>query len=192
MRNLHKVAYTSSYDRGLEHLLTLWPKVRSAVPDAELHIYYGWQLFDKFYSNNPSSMKWKDHMLEMMRYEGVADHGRLPQPLLARELKTCGVWAYPTHFGEINCISALKAQVYGCEPVVVEYAALEETVHFGRKVKGDIYDTETQEAFLKELLDALKNPLSDEKREDMMAWAKSHYSWDKIIDGWSTEFKENV
>ena len=65
MRNLHRVIYTSSYDRGLEHLLKMWPDVKKSVPDAELHIFYGWQLFDRFYQNNPSSMSWKNKMLDI-------------------------------------------------------------------------------------------------------------------------------
>lgn len=188
MRNLHRVVYTSSYDRGLEHLLKIWPLVKKEVPDAELHIFYGWQLFDRFYAGNPSSMAWKQRQLEMMEKVGAIDHGRLPQKELAEFMRESGVWAYPTHFGEINCISAIKAQAYGCEPVVVNYAALKETVQFGRKVDGDIYDEETQTAFAKELIDALEHPMSDEKREDMMQWAKSKYSWDTIAQDWTQEF----
>lgn len=190
MRNLHRVVYTSSYDRGLEHLLEMWTAVRQAVPDAELHVYYGWHLFDKFYANNPSSMKWKEKIVKGMNQEGVADHGRLPQPLLQKELEQSGIWAYPTHFGEINCISAIKAQACGCEPVVVNYAALKETVQYGRKVEGDIYDQETKDVFCTQLIDALKNPMKKSERERMMSWARNTYSWDKVASDWTQLFKE--
>jgi len=189
MRNLHRIIYTSSYDRGLEHLLVMWPDVKKEVTDAELHIFYGWQLFDKFYHDNPSSMKWKENMVEMMKYDGVTDYGRIAQPLLTEEYQKSGIWAYPTHFGEINCISAIKAQTYGCEPVVVNYAALKETVQYGRKVEGDIYDKETQEEFKKELIDALKNPMGEANRMKMQKWALDTYSWDKIASDWTKEFK---
>lgn len=192
MRNLHRIIYTSSYDRGLSHLLEMWPEVKKEVPDAELHIFYGFQLFDKFYHDNPSSMKWKENMVEMMKYEGVTDHGRIAQPLLVEEYKKSGIWAYPTHFGEINCISAIKAQAYGCEPVVVNYAALKETVQFGRKIDGDVYDLETKEAFKNQLIDALKNPMPEEKRQEMMKWASEKYSWSVIAKSWDLEFKKEV
>lgn len=188
MRNLKRVVYTSSYDRGLEHLLSMWGDVKQAVPEAELHIFYGWLLFDRFYASNPSSMAWKQRQLEKMADVGAVDHGRVPQKELAEFMKESGVWAYPTHFGEINCISAIKAQAYGCEPVVVDYAALKETVRFGRKVEGDIYDEETKETFKKELIDSLNNPMSNEKREDMVAWAQSKYNWDTVAQDWSKEF----
>jgi len=189
MRNPHKIIYTSSYDRGLQHLLELWPKVKEAVPDAELHVFYGWQLFEKFYKDNASSMAWMKRMQEMMTQDGITDHGRVTQEELAEFTKTCGIWAYPTHFGEISCISAMKAQAYGCEPVIVNYAALKETVQFGRKVEGDIYDDETKEEFTKQLIDALKSPMSDDDRQKMMDWANKEYSWLHVAGRWDAEFK---
>lgn len=189
MRNLKRVIYTSSPDRGLEHLLKMWPDVKKEVPDAELHIAYGFQLFDQFYKDNPGAMMWKANMLKMMQYEGITDYGRLSQPELEKLMRTCGIFSYPTHFGEINCISAIKAQAYGCEPVVVNYAALKETVQFGRKVEGDIYDDETKDEFKKQLIDALKNPMSEEKRKEMSKWAEQ-FKWSNIAKSWNEEFKK--
>ena len=170
----------------------MWPDVKKEIPDAELHIFYGWLLFDRFYHDNPSSMKWKERMLEMMKADGVTEHGRIAQTDLVEEYKKSGIWAYPTHFGEINCISAIKAQAYGCEPVVVNYAALKETVQFGRKVEGDIYDQETKDEFKKQLIDALLNPLSDAKRLEMQKWAKDTYTWSVIAKTWDKEFRLEV
>ena len=188
MRNLKRIIYTSSYDRGLLHLLEMWPDVRKEVPEAELHIFYGWKLFEQFYKDNPASMMWMQKMNGLMTQEGITDHGRVSQPELKKEMEQSGIWAYPTHFGEINCISAIKAQAYGCEPVVVNYAALQETVVFGRKVDGDIYDKETKEKFLKELVDALKNPMPEDKRKEMQEWAIKKYAWPVVAKDWSDEF----
>lgn len=188
MRNYKRIINTSSADRGLQHILEMWPDIRKAVPDAEFEWFYGWQLFDKFYSNNPSSMAWKAKVVEMLGQPGIVKHGRLSQPELEEEMKTCGIWAYPTHFGEINCISAIKAQAFGCEPVVVNYAALRETVRYGRRIEGDIYDDETKEEFKKQLIDALKNPMNEEDRQMMMVDTLIKYSWDKIAIKWTKEF----
>jgi len=188
-RNLKRIIYTSSYDRGLLHLLEMWPDIRKEVPDAELHVFYGWQLFEQFYKDNPASMKWKEKMDNLMKQEGITDHGRVPQPELKKEIEKSGIWAYPTHFGEINCISAIKAQAYGCEPVVVAYAALQETVQFGRKVEGDIYDQETKDAFKKELIEALKTPMAETKRKEMMDWANKKYGWVNVAKEWTEVLK---
>ncbi len=188
-RNNKRIIYTSSFDRGLQHLLEMWPEIRKAVPDAELEIFYGWQLFDKFYAGNPASMAWKAKMVEMMGQEGIVKHGRLTQPELEKEMRTCGIFSYPAHFGEINCISAIKAQAFGCEPVVINYAALRETVRYGRKVEGDIYDDETKEEYKKQLIDALKHPMTKPKRVKMMQWANKIYKWSTVAKSWSDLFK---
>ncbi len=189
MRDPKRIISTSSYDRGLQHLLEMWPDIKKEVPEATLHCYYGWQLFEKFYKDNPASVIWMNKMKELMKQEGVTDHGRIPQHELKEEMLKSGIWAYPTHFGEINCISALKAQAYGCEPVVVNYAALREVVKFGRKIEGDIYDEETKEEFKKQLIDALKNPMNDIER-DRMEHTMDDVKWEKVAESWGVLFNE--
>lgn len=95
--------YTSSYDRGLEHLLKIWPEVVKEVPDAKLHVFYGWKLFEEFYRDNPERMAWKEKMDKMMEHMGITHHGRVPQPEIEKWYKKCGIFAYPSHFYEINC-----------------------------------------------------------------------------------------
>jgi hypothetical protein len=41
-RNPYQLIYASSYDRGLDNLLNLWPKIKAQVPQASLKIFYGW------------------------------------------------------------------------------------------------------------------------------------------------------
>lgn len=186
-----KVIYTSSYDRGLEHLLKVWGDVKAAVPEAELHIYYGWDLFERFYRDNPERMAWKNKMDKLMTQDGTMHHGRVSQPEILKEMAKCGIWAYPTHFGEISCISAMKAQAMGCIPVVTNYAALETTVQHGIKVDGDIFDPETREAFKQALIDMLKDPERQEEiRKPMVKWAREHFKWENVAKQWSEEFKK--
>jgi glycosyltransferase involved in cell wall biosynthesis len=192
MRNKHQVIYTSSYDRGLEHLLKIWADVKKAVPDAQLHIFYGWQLFEKFYHDNPASMAWMKRMNELMKQDGITDHGRVSQVELEKWIKESGIWAYPTHFGEINCISAIKAQAWGAMPVVINYAALQTTVQWGIKVEGDIYDPKVQQNYTRALIEGLTSEKQDDMRSAMMAWAKDKYKWSRVADQWSREFKEEV
>jgi glycosyltransferase involved in cell wall biosynthesis len=191
MRNKHWVIATSSYDRGNEHLLKIWPDVKKAVPDAQLHIFYGWDLFVKFYHDNPASMAWKERMDKLMTQDGVTDHGRVAQPELKKWIEQSGIWAYPSHFGEISCISAMKAQAWGAMPVVIDYAALQTTVQWGIKVYGDIYDPKVQENYTKALIDGLTSEKQDAMRPAMMAWARNKFTWEKVAIEWTKEFKYN-
>ena len=181
--------WTSSYDRGIEHLLEIWPDVMKAVPEAQLHIFYGWQLFVRFNKGNPERIAWKKKIEKMMKQDGVTHHGRVNQLEMEEWHKKCGVWAYPTHFYEINCISAIKSQLWGNIPVTIDYAALKETVKYGKKVDGDIWDPDTKEKYKKELIKALKDYEWQEKeRKKMMPWARKKYTWKNIGEQWTKEF----
>lgn len=149
---MHRLWYQSSYDRGLIHLLKMWPKIKEAVPDETLDITYGWDLFDRAFSNNPERMLWKERMNKLMEQDGITHHGRVGKDKLRELRKKCGVWAYPTHFEEISCIGALECQNDGVVPCVINLAALSETVQSGAKVDGDVYDPEVREKYLADLI----------------------------------------
>lgn len=180
--------WTSSYDRGLQHLLEVWPDVVKEVPDAELHIFYGWTLFDKFYHNNPERQAWKKKIETMMGEKGITHHGRVSQEKLEREYKKAGAWTYPTDFQEINCISGLKAQAFGAIPVCTNYAALKDTVTFGEKIDGDIWDAEVKAQYKDMLISVLKNPDAYD-RETMITATKKKYSWENVVSSWIKDYE---
>lgn len=181
--------WTSSYDRGLEHILEIWPQVTKKVPDAQLHIFYGWKLFKQFNVNNPERMAWMRKIEGMMQQDGVVHHDRVSQPEMEKWYKQCGLWTYPTHFYEISCISAMKAQAYGAVPVVINEAALKETVQFGKKIKGDIWDREVKDKYTKELIKSLNGvEWQDKERGKMIRWARENFSWNEVAKNWKDEF----
>lgn len=186
----HKLFWGSSYDRGLQHLLRMWPKILEKYPDATLDIAYGWGLFEQRYSNNPERMKWKEMIDELMTQKGITHHGRIGQDKLEQITKGCGIWAYPTDFDEINCITALKCQQLGCVPCVINKAALKETVGSGVKVEGDIFDPDTRDEYLKQLLLLMGDEERWRKEIDKGIKFSSNYSWKRISAQWIKEFME--
>lgn len=184
----HKVFYGSSYDRGLQHLLELWPKVIEKYPDAELHICYGWNLFDRAFSDNPERMAWKKRMQDMMKTKGITHYGRVGKGELRAVRQKCGIWAYPTHFEEINCITALDAQEDGCVPVVINYAALKETVWSGARIEGDIYDPETKQKYLEALLDLMGDEKKWKEEQKKGKELAQNYLWERIAEKWEKHF----
>lgn len=191
-RDPHRLIYTSSYDRGLKTLLKLFPYIKKEDPKAELHIFYGWHVWDAMWKGDVKMEKEKEEILELMEQPGVFEHGRVSQEQIVREYSKAGIWAYPTEFGEISCISAMKAQAYGAYPITTTMAALDETVQKGVKIDSkQIYsDEKSQQEFLDAVIDKLKNPPSEEERKEMMDWAKKHFNWDKVAQKWNEEFKK--
>lgn len=132
IRNPSRAIYSSSPDRGLRLALELWPRIREKVPDAELHVFYGFENWEK------SADQWAGHpelcraALEQVKaglnQPGVFYHGRVHPKQLAQEFLKSGVWFYPTWFAETSCITAMEAQAAGCRVVTSALAALDETV----------------------------------------------------------------
>lgn len=185
-RNPHRMIWASSYDRGLQPFLKfVWPEVLKQVPDAELRIFYGWNTYDAMVKEGRRDQAWKDEMVELMKQPGVIEHGRVGQRRLAREYFRAGIWAYPTHFEEISCIGAMRAQVCGAVPVVNDYAALKETVKWGVKNPGDVFDKGTFDNYGIELIQLLRDPKRQEDiRKEMMSKAREVFGWSGVAESW--------
>ncbi len=185
-----RLFYSSSPDRGLVYLLKNWNKVTKEVPDAELHVYYGFETYDVLHKGNPARMQWKDQVMKMMQQPGIVYHGRIGHDELHYEIWKSGIWAYPTDFTEISCITAMKAQALGALPVVTDFAALSETVKHGVRVDVDITSEEGQEEYIKALVDVMKDPSKFEDiRKPMMEWARKYFTWTNVASEWDKLFR---
>lgn len=182
-----KIVYTSAPNRGLLCLLEMWPKIRERLPNAELHWAYGWQSFDKGAANNPQMQAYKKLVIEKLNQAGVTDHGRIGHEELARLMKSASIWAYPTEFEEISCITGMKMQAAGAIPVCTTVAALDETVQYGHKLPYlDIYTNEkAQEEFINAIVEA---SAGYPKKDEMEQWARSFYGWEAVAKEWDKEF----
>lgn len=201
-RNPKKVLYMSAHERGQEVLQLIWPDVLKEVPDAKCHCYYGWAGYDHINRDNPERMAWKAKLVaEQKTLKNFTDHGKIGHEDIVREVFSAGVWAYPTGFDEVYCISGVKAQAGGAWPVYSNHAALKDTVQFGDKIEIEstkvdghdvgVWTDEKIEEFKQALINRLKNPATDEQRQEMMAWARTNMSWRNIAGGWDAEFRRD-
>jgi len=184
-KNPNSVGYFSAYYRGLEHLVKLWPRIKEQVPEAELNIYYGWESWTSFQGED-EFYKRMTAMLEDAKAIGVTEHGRVSHAELADKMLATNVWAYPTEFPEINCITALKANAAGMKPVITDRAALKETGGPNAySLETDLFYTDeyNQDKFVKAIVDALKSPQTDKEIERQKKWAKQ-FEWAEIAKQW--------
>jgi len=166
----------------------MWEDIKKAYPDAELHIAYGWKVFDEIAKNSPEQKEWKKNMIMLMQQKGITDHGRLSKLELQKLRHKCGIWAYPTSFTEINCISALECQADGVVPATLAYAALKEFVGAGVVVAGDIYEKKVKDEYLKELLSLMgdsKRWRAEQKKGKRFV---KDFTWEKVSKVWLHEF----
>jgi len=195
-RDLHAVFYGSSGDRGLLHLLRMWPSVREAVPDARLFATYRTDLM-RWPTNPPTWFAIADEIERLgATLPGVTFYPGLPHDEYLATAARCGVWAYPSNFEEISCIVAMEMQALGLEPVATDLAALEETVLEGPFVRWSTVSEELtaggaerrdgtlwvpdgcfSKTFRDVLVGALLSPMPPEDRLKLSEAALARYSW---------------
>lgn len=191
----NRLHWSSSPDRGLDRLIELFPKIRKEVPDAEIHVYYGFDTWEQIARRrDPSSVGYVQNyrkFVSSLESQGIFYHGRQSQQRIAESLLASKLWAYPTWFTETSCITAMEAQAAGCVPVTSRIAALGETV-----VHGVLFDAPSTTAlyadtFTRRVITLLK----DEEARLRYAvpgrkYALESLSWTKVAAEWHKMFLE--
>jgi glycosyltransferase involved in cell wall biosynthesis len=180
--------------RGVGHLLKRWQDVLAAVPDAELHLFYGWQTYDALVRSPliakfPQLIGKKEQFLPLLEQKNVYEHSRVGHRQLVEELFRSGIYVYPCDTPvETFCIAALKAQACGCASVVTNFAALAETVQTGIKIDGRAGEPDVDQAFIEAVIDLLKHPEKQAAiRQEALALKKT-FGWDTVAQQWHNDF----
>jgi glycosyltransferase involved in cell wall biosynthesis len=133
----HNFIYGSAPNRGLQNVLESWGYIKSRIPAAILHVYYGFT--DAFQQNMKKSMgeqdfnSWYAVMKGLLLQDGIEYHGSVNHSELTNAYRNAGFFLYPTHFQETGCISALRAMSCGCIPItsrLVESVLYDLTIRF--------------------------------------------------------------
>ena len=123
--------YSTSYDRGLEHLLRSWGTVKEKLKLDKLYLTYGWDFLDGMIAGNPGMQEWKKMMLKLMEQQGIEQLGRLSNDEMCKMYWKSEYWCLPCNNPdtELFCINAVKAQYCEAKPVVRRIGGLQETVN---------------------------------------------------------------
>lgn len=184
-----RMIYASCPSRGLVHIADAWEEIRSAHPEATIDVFYGFnEPFRQQMARNEEFRRIYETCMEFFKKPGVNFHGMVSQRDLGRAFAAASVWAYPCHFPEISCITAMQAQVAGAVPVTTGFWALSETVVNGRIV-GDAEKSidehpELLDQWKSELFSELSYPTDqdvDELRE-MFLWSEVAREWNEMFE----------
>lgn len=190
-RDPYTIVYGSLYNRGLLELLSIWPKIKTEVPEAKLRIFYGWQTLEKIMPME-QFIQFKKDLEFQMDQDGITHLGRISHNDVAKEMMAAGIWAYPcANFNEVSCITAMKAQMYGAVPVVVPRAALNETVKYGLKFGRANDHGELLNKFADGLIRALRDHKAQEAtRKVMMRNTPAMFSYAGLAKDWMEVFND--
>jgi hypothetical protein len=125
-----RCVYISSPDRGLHHVLTQWGEIKSAVPHAELRIFYN--SFHTYLSLSHGDERHRHRVETIKRLvdpPGVAVRGGVSRNDLAKELAEAEVLAFPCDtvaFSEGFSCSTLEGCASGALPIISGTDALGE------------------------------------------------------------------
>jgi glycosyltransferase involved in cell wall biosynthesis len=188
-RNPHRMIYSSSPDRGLEVALRAMPSIRARVPDAELHVFYGFDVWKRFADEGQrKQIAMLEALIEEMRPFGVTAHGRVNQETLATAQMQSGVWFSPTWFTETSCLTAMQAHAAGMRIVTSPVAALNETVgDRGVMVGGQWGTPEYIEACADAAVRELTRP-EDGDRERLREYAQANFGLPSLARNWVATF----
>jgi glycosyltransferase involved in cell wall biosynthesis len=185
----YDIGYFSSADRGLDVLLELIPTIEERLGRKVTSCWaYGFNTFDKFHAQNPTKMKWKWEVIRAMSKVGTFNAGRISHEALSDLMRDTKVLVYPTSFPEIDCITVKKAQAAGMDVVTSGYAALQTSV---LKEEPDIEliheKPEELDKFVNRVVEALKNPISEQERQDLSKKAVDVFNWEGVAAVWDKE-----
>lgn len=124
------VMYTSTPERGLINMLDIWPRILEGAPDAKLIVTSGFQLYGW---DDERCKKYSESIYKGIRQLPNCEYvGPVPRDELVRLQRKAALWAYPTSYDEMCCISALEAAAAYTPIVASNRAALKERVIHGK------------------------------------------------------------
>lgn len=126
--------YSSTANRGLVHVLRLWPEILKILPTATLEIFCDVNLH---WANEVA----KDDLQEIktrMREQGILYRGWCNKRELSAGFARSTYWLYPCTFPETFCLTAVEAAIHRVLPITNGLAALGETARRGITIFGEI------------------------------------------------------
>jgi glycosyltransferase involved in cell wall biosynthesis len=182
--------YSSSPDRGLWHLLRMWPEIRGRYPEAQLHVAYGverWTSGAKWQHLRVGEMATEIELL--LRQPGVVDVGTIGQERLAQIQRRSAAWLYPCDTiqpTETGCITAIEAGAAGAPMIITDCDCLGS--EFGDVASVTPLPFEPAE-YVEALFDVLESPTRYAGLRLRGRQLAEERQWQKIAPRWLEMFE---
>lgn len=191
-RNQKFFVYSSSPDRGLHHLLRLWPRVRREVmKDATLQVAYGVTQWTEHlrWSHNIQGEIAREIAHRIKTTRGVIDIGRVGQSKLAHIQAMSCMMPYPCDTfqpTETGCISVVEAMAAMCPVVTTDCDSLGEQYAHAAEIVPLPFDESRY-------LDAMHGVIHQDDRyfelQDKGRVLAVSRSWDRTSTTWASTLR---
>jgi GT2 family glycosyltransferase len=196
-RNPYRFHWSSSWDRGLDNVVYLWPFIKEQIPEAELHAYYGVYNWKQscILKNDMDGLKKIESLEKALQLPGVYAHDRVNQKQLAEEISRSSLCLYPSWFSETWGITFVECQYAGVPVICNKYAGLITTLKDSAIMLGTgdawwPYSEEGRKQFLSETISILKDRNKWQEWSDKGRENANKYSWEKCALRWKVLFEE--
>lgn len=205
-----RLLWASSADRGIWHMLDIYDHVKAKLPDASLHVAYG-------FDNHFERQKWSAHSLSELLWEakrriegteGIEKLGTLPREQLLKEEMATAIHVYPCDppnvGSQLHGITALEHAACGVPLVLSDVEALPEV--FGEvaevlPVPGSLRKFDQKRKMVgrfdaQDWADVVVDILGDIERYEKMAKASrelaERHTWDNMLDRYEALFQQMI
>ena len=155
-KNPCQFIYSSFPNRGLVHLLRMWPQIRQLCSSATLEIFC--DVHGKWVNDvSPDEMIEVRQRIQDCQSLGVTLHGWVSKDQLRQFWLSSTFWLYPCTFLETFCLTALEAAAAQVLPIASACGALLNNISDrGILIEGNPSSVEWQEQALTQLLPYLE------------------------------------
>jgi glycosyltransferase involved in cell wall biosynthesis len=190
-RNMSFV-YSSSPDRGLWHLLKMWPEIRREYKKANLFVGYGVKGYtDQIRWAHTRIGEMSTDIEKLMQQPGVVDIGKIGQKELAKLQLNASVWLYPCdpiQATETGCITAIENMAAGNPCIMSDADCLESEFKDVSIIRPLPF---REESYLASLMLVLNDKDAYKNGQELGRKFSESRDWSKIAPTWIDLFEDN-
>lgn len=132
----NRFIYSSTANRGLKILLSMWDDIREVLPDASLEIFCDLDL-PWASQSDPQGIAECKRIISQGANKGIIYRGWCAKSDLSIGQAQAQYWLYPCIFQETFCLTAWEAINYGVIPITNGLSSLAETASSGLIIPGN-------------------------------------------------------
>ena len=202
-RNLF--VYNASVTKGMVPLVEhVWPRVKQAIPQAQLKIIGGYYRFSSGDAPDEQEQKWRAMADDASNpAKGIEFTGIIPQKDIAQILAKANFMIYPAAFPETFGISTLESLLYNTPSITCRFGALEEIaleeacylIDYAIEPNGlfpNINVPAQVDKFVDTVIQAYHNTYLHQQKQYYCNIVKDIAGWDSVARQWRQFFYRNT